>query len=491
MSLSTGLGIARSSLFVSADQTSTVSRNIANSGTPLYTRKSANVSTIAGGGARITSITRASDPSLLRNLLGANSDASKQRAIVDALNQLDQIVNDPELDSSPAALVSKLADAIQQYASQPHSELAAQAVVTAAQNTVNTLNSASQLVQAVRRDADGAMEDAVNRIGSLLAKFEVVNQQIVDGTRSGSDVTDYEDTRDQLLAELSTEVGVRTVLRADNDMAVFTDSGITLFDKKARTVSFAASPALGAGVPGNAVFFDAVPVTGPAATMPILSGRLKGLAEVRDDAAVLLQRQLDEISRGLIEIFAETDQGGGGSPDAPGLFTYPGAPVMPATATVLNGVGLVISVNANVDPSQGGLLTRLRDGGIADPLNPDYIYNATGEAGFSGRLLDLQNKLTQSRSFDGAAGIDVSATIFDFASASAAWLEENRKSEDTEFQYRDTLYQRSTEAYSKVTGVNLDEEMTILLELERSYQSSAKLVAVIDSMFAALVGSLG
>jgi flagellar hook-associated protein 1 FlgK len=39
--------------------------------------------------------------------------------------------------------------------------------------------------------------------------------------------------------------------------------------------------------------------------------------------------------------------------------------------------------------------------------------------------------------------------------------------------------------------VNLDEEMTILLELERSYQTSSRLVSTIDSMFAALVQAVG
>ena len=55
------------------------------------------------------------------------------------------------------------------------------------------------------------------------------------------------------------------------------------------------------------------------------SGRLIGLAAVRDTYAVTYQNQLDEIARGLIEAFAESDQSASPSlPDAPGLFTYPG-----------------------------------------------------------------------------------------------------------------------------------------------------------------------
>ena len=52
---------------------------------------------------------------------------------------------------------------------------------------------------------------------------------------------------------------------------------------------------------------------------------------MRDNAAVTYQSQLDEVARGLIDAFKETDQSGAALPDVPGLFTYPGAPAMPAT----------------------------------------------------------------------------------------------------------------------------------------------------------------
>jgi flagellar hook-associated protein 1 FlgK len=53
------------------------------------------------------------------------------------------------------------------------------------------------------------------------------------------------------------------------------------------------------------------------------------------------------------------------------------------------------------------------------------------------------------------------------------------------------LLVRSTEALSNATGVNIDEEMTIMLELERSYQASAKLIATVDSLFASLLQAVG
>ena len=46
-----------------------------------------------------------------------------------------------------------------------------------------------------------------------------------------------------------------------------------------------------------------------------------------------IQAQLDETARGLIASFAESDQSGGGGAARTGLFTYSGAPAVPAAPT--------------------------------------------------------------------------------------------------------------------------------------------------------------
>src|SRR5262245_17170252 len=95
-------------------------------------------------------------------------------------------------------------------------------------------------------------------------------------------------------------------------------------------------------------------VTGESAGMPIHSGRLVGLAAVRDDLAPSYQEQLDEIARGLIATFAESDQTDPPSlPEVPGLFTWTNAPALPGSG-IVPGLAQSITINPNVDPSAGG-----------------------------------------------------------------------------------------------------------------------------------------
>ena len=231
-----------------------------------------------------------------------------------------------------------------------------------------------------------------------------------------------------------------------------------------------------------------MPITGSGG-MAVESGRLTGLTGIRDDVAVTYQRQLDEIARGLIEMFAESDQSAiPALPDAAGLFTYSGGPAIPPTGTLIAGLAGTISLNASVDPLQGGDPSLLRDGGIAG--DPAYVYNSTGAAGFSDRLQELLDRFQGSLTFDGASGIDTTATLAGFSSSSVGWLQEARRAARDEAEYRTTLLDRSAEALSKETGVNLDEEMTRLLELERSYQASSKLISTIDTMLGSLIAAI-
>ncbi|HEU0060796.1 MAG TPA: flagellar hook-associated protein FlgK [Hyphomicrobiaceae bacterium] len=488
MTLSIGLSTALSGLSVSSEQTSVVSRNVARAGDPSATRKIVNLTSVPGAGVRIASITRAANEALFDKLLNATSSATERTAIADAVSELDQTVLDPELDASPAALLSKLGNALQQYSAAPQDSVRARAAIAAARDLTRGLNTASEVVQGVRSQADADMAQSVERVNSLLDQFGRINAEIIKGSQTSKDITDQLDQRDQLLAGLAEELGIRTVLRADNDMAIFTDSGITLFDRSARAVTFTRTGSFGPTTTGNAVMVDGVPITGTNGVMLSRSGRLPGLASIRDQIAVTYQDQLDEIARGLVEVFAESDQSQPATlPDLPGLFTYPGAAGVPASGSILTGLAGTIMVNPNADPAAGGDPARLRDGAISG--NPAYLYNTSGAAGYPDRLLDLSDKLAGKLAFDPAAAVDAEATLAQFAASSVAWLEQTRQTSSNEADYHKTLLERSQAALSKVTGVNLDEEMTTLLELERSYQASTRLISAIDDMLKTLLAT--
>jgi flagellar hook-associated protein 1 FlgK len=390
-------------------------------------------------------------------------------------------------------MLGSLESALQNYESSPSDATVAQAVITAASQLTTSLNSATATVQQVRSQADAGMAQAVTTINSLLGQFQAANDTVVSGLQNGADVTDAEDSRDNILGQLAQQIGISTTTAPNGSESIYTDSGVTLFQDTPRAVTFTATPTLTAGSTGNAVTVDGVPITGPSSPMAIQSGALAGLATLRDTTAPQYQAQLDQIASGLVNAFAETNQSNPSTPNPlPGLFTDPSGAVPVNTAGAADaGLAGQISVNANVDPSQGGNINLLRDGGISDPPIPPatspYTYNTTGAASYTTRIQQLITQMSTTQSFDPSAGAGSSLTLTDYANASVGWVQGQYQQASDQATSSSALATAASQALSSATGVNLDDETSQMLSLENSYQTTAKLLTTVNNMFSSLL----
>ncbi|MGE0627044.1 MAG: flagellar hook-associated protein FlgK [Hyphomicrobiaceae bacterium] len=488
MSLSAAYGIARQGLATTGTATSIVSRNIAQADNPNASQKIAVRVTDAGGGVRLVGITNAVDNALLERAMESSSARSTSEVLSEALDRLNAAVTGGEGFGGPAALLSDLQSALQVAATSPHDEAAAHAVIAAAKEVVSSLNNLSSLVSTVRADANAQLSEGASRLTGLLNDFATVNKQIVQGAARNQDVTDQVDTRNALMREISDLVDIRTMEREGGDMVLFLANGTTLFETSPRVVSIDAG-GLAPGQAGPVLRIDGVPLGDDSA----IGGRLGGLLQVRDDAALKFGQQVDEIARGLIQATAEADQSATPTlPDLAGLFTYDGGPALPASGAVVNGLAARIVVNANVDPAQGGDLTLLRDGGISSPGNSAYVYNASGGAGFSGRIDQLIEMLSAGQPFDAATGVGTSADgVMGFAADSIGWLQRLRSNVSDQLETRTVVANRALATWQNRVGVSVDDEMTVLISLERSYQATSRLITTVNGMFDALLRATG
>ncbi|WP_454916042.1 flagellar hook-associated protein FlgK [Xanthobacter sediminis] len=486
MSLSTAFNTARTSLQTTSARLSVSASNIAAADDTSASRKIAVVTTASDGSTRVVNITRASDSALFDRMLSSTSSSAHLSAINDGLTVLQQTIGDTESENSPAALLNAFSNALSASANAPDDPNMAVAAVSAAQDLVDSLNSATGTIQQVRTDADANIAGAVTHVNDLLTQFQSANDAVVHATATGADATDALDRRDSILAQLSEEMGISTLTRGNNDMAIYTDSGVTLFDKSARSVTFAATGALDASTSGNAVYVDGVAVAGPgASSMALKSGAIAGLADLRDNVAVTYQTQLDEVARGLVSAFAESDQSGGGGPTLAGLFTA-GAGSVPGA--LVKGLAGSISINPAADPNQGGSALTLRDGGMNGAA---YVYNTNSEASFPDRLASLVSSLTQARTYDPSSQLESGTGLMAFATSSTSWLEGQRSLVSTKLDKQSAVLSQTSTALSSATGVNLDNEYALQLELERSYQASSKLIGVVSNLYDQLFSAIG
>lgn len=499
MTLSATFAIINSAFASTGAQSSVIANNISNVNTPGYVREIADQVTTAYGGSEVVSISRQANAALLDQLNAATSDSAAQTAISSGLSTLAATVNDSATATSssgalqngnaPSAMLGNLQSALATYQASPSSTAAAQAVLTAAQSLTNSLNAGAQSVAQVREQADQDMASSVGTINNLLGQFQKANSAVVSGLQSGADTASAESTRDSILTQLSQQLGVTTTTNSNGSMSIYTDSGVTLFQNTPQTVSFTPMAAFTPTGAGGAVTIGGVPITGASAPMAIQSGALAGYAQLRDVIAPQYQSQLDQIAGGLVSAFAETDQSANPTqPALPGLFTAPGLTSVPSAANV-GGLSASIEVNPNVVPSAGGSLNLLRDGGVSAPGNAAYTYNTTGSASYTGRIQQLSAALTANQSFAANAGLGASASLVGYASDSVSWLQSQNQTATDASNYQSSLVSQASAALSNATGVNLDTEMTNMLNIENSYSSTAKLLTTVNTMFSALLNA--
>jgi len=482
MSLTSALSIAQNALLNTSRQTSVVSRNVSEANNPDYARRNA-VLVSTSNGARVAQIQRAASDVLLRQNLSALSGLSAQQTLLESVDQLALSVNGTDHASSPATWLGKFQQALQVYSASPSNGTLAENAVEAARQMVQALNNGTAQIQSFRAEVDAQMETAAGELNTLLSDFEQLNREIVAGTRQGRDVNDSLDQRDALLKKISEYVPVSIVARENNDMALVTSSGAMLFDTVARPVTFERTIAYAPGASGNAVLVDGVPLIAGDGGNTSASGKLAALMQARDTVASGMQAQLDEIARVLVASFAESDVNGV-LPDQAGLFTWSGAPGIPADGTLVNGIAGQIRINAAYDSRQGGDPALLRDGGAN---GADYKANVAGNSGFSEQLLKFLDALDAPMAFDTAAGIPGTASLTNYTSSSVSWIEAIRQNATGAAETKSALYMRTQAALSNATGVNIDEEMALLLDLEHSYQASARILSAVDAMFGNLL----
>jgi flagellar hook-associated protein 1 FlgK len=242
-----------------------------------------------------------------------------------------------------------------------------------------------------------------------------------------------------------------------------------------------ATTAYSASTTGATVYVDGVPVTGANAVMPIQSGALAGYAQLRDSIAPTYQAQLDALAGGLINAFAETDLSTNNK--LAGLFTYSGGPTLPGSAAI-PGLAGDIYVNPAVDPAQGGSYSLMRDGGIN---GASYVQNTNGAVGFNAVLLADIAAISAPQTFPGGTALATANSVVTYASASASWVNAQYQTSSNDATYQATLLSQASQALSNATGVNIDSQLSMMLEYENSYQASAKLISTINTMFGALL----
>lgn len=483
MTLSLAMNNALSGLQANTQKAETISTNVANALTDGFGRREVSLSSLATtGGVRVDGISRASSPAVAESRRFAEAAVGEANVRSNAFTSLANAVGEP---GSPGALASIADDfdaSISAAADTPESAALLKSAALAAGDYAASINRIATTVVNLRTSADLSIARQVQTINSSLGKIQSLNGEIKTRELSGGDISALLDQRENLLKEVSGMIPVRTIKRPYNEIALYAENGGQLLDGKAYEIGFTASPSAppsatiaNGGLSG--ITLNGVPIAiGEGNGDGLIDGgSLAASFEVRDRIAPEASAMLDGLAAGLITRVQDLPEDGTLAVGDAGLFTDAGSAFDPADES---GVALRISLNPLVDQTTGGEAFRLRDG--INAATPGIVGDAT-------ILRGLREALIANQAPTAASGLTGSRSAASFAAELSVNLLTSADRAQGAAMFEEGAATALREAELAETGVDTDQELARLLQVEQAFSANARVVSVVDELFQRLL----
>jgi flagellar hook-associated protein 1 FlgK len=492
MSLDGALSIATGGLANINSQLALVSQNVANASTPGYTAEIATQQSVTadgeGLGVRTGLTIRNVDATLQSELLGRNATVAGLQTQQAALQAIDAAQGTPGQGTDIASQLGNLQDQFSTLLNDPSSTAQQSQVVSAATTVAQGINALSNTYTTQRQSAQDNLVSEVATLNSTLGTIGSLSTQIIALQASGRSTADLENQRDAAVANLSQLVNVKALEQPNGDLLVATTAGLVLpIHSDSNQFSLAGSTVQpGSTYPGT---IGGIMLGGTDVTGQMQGGQIGANITLRDKTLPTDQAELDEFAQNLAGRF-NTE----GLP----LFTDPSGKV-PATSAApspvqSNYIGFAgtIQVNAAVQTTP----SLVRDGTAG--ANPNNLAGYTGV---------IQNVLNYTFGADQSAGVPWPAsntgglgasgtlsapyaappTIGGLASTVLASQAQQSAAVSSQVDTEQAVQTTLSNKLSTESGVNMDTEMSNMIQLQNAYGANARIITAVQAMFTQLL----
>lgn len=465
------IDVAKRGIAASSYGVRTTGHNIANVGTPGYSRQRTVVEAtlpqqtgvgMLGTGVDVISVERITDGFVQSQLLRHGSLYGASDAQARALAQVEELLAERDgvgLASALDAFYDAWSDLA--AAATPGAPIERAQVRSAGQALADALHGMDgQLrdqMSAVNREIEGLVPE-VNRLTGEIRDLNVEIARL----EVNQPANDLRDRRDQALAELAALVDVRTFEDERGRLSVTLANGLALVEGGfQRELGVVADPAN----PFDPTFSRIEYRDGTVAfdvTDQIGAGRIGGLLRVRDDHLPTAIRSLDTVAFNLAESVNAVHAAGVGLDGTTGNFFQAPAAVEDAA----RGLALDPAILASLDAIAAGLTNAASDNRNALALAA--LRDTAAPLTLPGDPLGSPSGPTRTL-LEHVATVVADVGMRSRAFASARTQEEG---------LLETLQNRRDE----ISGVSLDEEVTHLVELQAAFRANSRVISVVDRL---------
>ncbi|MDX7827374.1 lateral flagellar hook-associated protein LfgK [Aeromonas caviae] len=423
-----GLNASQIALNISA-------QNIANVNTIGYSRQEAMMGSLSGFGrmdngmgVEVTGVRRITDDYLVSQHWRSRSATGSSYAFHQYINTTEQLLGSESmnitkgLDSFFASLSAAL--------DSPETPAQRSQIVSSAGALANRFGQLNESLLTQEKQIDDQLGSTITQVNSYLKQVAELNTQIGEQASKGVNTSALEDSREQIVRELSTFMEVRVNRQSDGSFSLSLPQGQPLvLAGSSSTLSLA----------GDTLSLSFGP---QSFEVPRLQGgTLAGVLEYRTTVLRPLRDELNQIAKKLADDFNAKQAGGidlNGDPGKP-LFSY--------------------------DPlNPSGTLK------VADGFTGDHLAFAKAGGG-NGDNRNLQELLT------------IKDDQYDAYSALLGKMAVQSGQAKATMEADANMEKQLATKLSSVSGVNLDEEGVKVMAYTKAYQANAKVISTSDQLF--------
>ncbi|HHQ4644762.1 TPA: lateral flagellar hook-associated protein LfgK [Aeromonas veronii] len=435
------LNIGASGLNAAQIALNLTAQNIANVNTIGYSRQEAMMGSLSGfgrldngAGVEVTGVRRVTDDYLVAQHWRSRSATGSSYAFHQYINTTEQLLGSESmniakgLDSFFASLSAAL--------DSPETPAQRSQIVSSAGALANRFTQLDESLVTQEKQIDDQLSSTVSQVNSYLSQLAELNVQIGDQAAKGVNTSALEDSREQVVRELSTYMEVRVNRQSDGAFAISLPQGQPLVLGGSSSTLALAGDKLSLAFGGQT--FEVPKLHG---------GSLAGVIDYRTTVLRPTREALNQIASKLADEFNAKQSGGvdlngngeAGKPTSKKMFTY----------DKLNPAG---TLRVAVDFTGDDLAFAKAGGGKGDNRN-------------------LQDLLT------------IKNGQYDAYSALLGKMAVQSGQAKASMQADANMEKQMATKLSSVSGVNTDEEGVKIMAYTKVYQANAKVISTSDQLF--------
>jgi flagellar hook-associated protein 1 FlgK len=483
------LNLARGALSAQQQGIAVTAHNIANVNTPGYTRQRANFENLdseinsrvkLGFGVVVDSVSQYYDRFITQNLQQKESVLGETEAKKSTLAYIQNLFND-QAGNGLSQVLSEFWNGWQDLANNPGGLPERTALLQKAEALIDRFHIIRSDLTRVKNEVGNSLGTSLTDLNKWTGMVAELNQKIVSSESIGTAANDLRDQRNEMLKKISGLIEGNSFENGDGSATFVTANGLLLVD---RAQSWKLSQN------GANIYWNEIPMD---VSNRLQGGKIGGLLDLRDETLPQYAANLDEMAGTLIKNVNDLHFAGFNLSGVDGIYffnnfqTPPNVPNSGDYTGAATFIGLSIGANGVKNNPENIAAAEANSPGPPPSPLPGDNRNAL-------KILSIQTeaalsikKWTYTDRGATISSVSTTSSLDDYYRTLVGDVGVLTEGANQQYDFTKTLVDNLNDIRDSISGVNLDEELTKLMEMQMAYKAAAKLVTVSDELYTTIL----